>query len=86
MTGLATLAVMRPRTCCDCEALLRQQHTQTAMSASSRVLPVHALCSESRPIQDRPLVQIAAKVSGEPILTDAGTRPLTASSEPQTVV
>ena len=40
-------------------------------STPSRVLPVHATRSESRSITDRPLVQIAAEVSGEPMIAIA---------------
>jgi hypothetical protein len=36
-----------------------------------RVSPVHAMRSESRLIPDQPLVQIVAKVSGEPKVANA---------------
>jgi hypothetical protein len=38
--------------------------------ALSRVSPIQAMRSESRLMPDQPLVRIAAKVSGEPIVTD----------------
>ena len=48
--------------------------TMNANRRFVRAIPVQATRSESRSIQDRPLAQISAKVSGKPNMSNAETR------------
>jgi hypothetical protein len=73
MTDFATLAATQRRAYRTREAMLRQQHAQASMSGKSRILPVHAWRSERPCLPNRHFMISAAKISREPIPTDAAT-------------